>query len=153
MSGKVADKLMRLCSEKYSQMAEHWYQDLITNPKTEAYRKLDKENCIRHAEYTYKNMERMFFSDDIEKEVIEVLSVEGIFEERFARNIPLEQVIYATILLRRHIWLCGETQVIYNEDMIDVFENFASVSRVIQVFDNIITMAATMYAKLSAELE
>ncbi len=134
MTGALSDKLMAFTTQHAHQIAEQWYKALSTNPRTQAYQSMHKEACLRHAEFIYKNLGEMYFSQNVEQTVSRLLDVDGFVEDHFARNIPLEQVVYALILLRRHLWLFAEFQALYNgvDDMMQMIE---SVNRVLLVFD------------------
>ena len=110
---------------------------------------MQKEACIRHAAYIYKNLEKLYFADNPERAASYLLDINGFVEDHYARNIPLEQVIYAIILLRRHLWLYAESQALYTgvDDMMQMIEN---VNRVLLVFDYIIFIVAGKYRELLA---
>jgi hypothetical protein len=144
MKSALADRLMRLSANRSSQIAELWYQALSANTRTQAYRTIQKETCIRHAEFIYKNLEQIYFADKPESELARLLDIDGFVEYHYAHNIPLDQVIYSIILLRRHLWLYAESQALYNgaDDLAQMVEN---LNRVLLVFDYLIYLVANKY--------
>jgi hypothetical protein len=144
MRSALADKLMQFSSSHSNKIAEQWYQALSTNTRTRAYSAMPRDACIRHAECIYKNLEKMYFAENPEIAVIHMLDVDGFVEDHYARSIPLEQVIYAIILLRRHLWLHAEIEALYDgvEDLLQMVEN---INRVLLVFDYLIFIVSNKY--------
>jgi hypothetical protein len=140
----LSDRLMQFSADHAPQIAEQWYKSLSSNPKTHAFRSMKKEVCLRHSEYIYKNLNHLFFADNCENAVANFLDMDGFVEDHYARGIPLDQVIYSVILLRRHLWLYAEAQSLYNgfEDMMQMIDN---VNRVLLVFDYLIFITASKY--------
>jgi hypothetical protein len=149
VKGALSDRLMEFTAAHSSQIAEQWYKTLSTNAKTSAFQSMPKEACLRHAAFIYKNLGEMFFSENLEKAVSKVLDIDGFVEDHFARNIPLEQVIYGLILKRRHLWLFAEFQALF-EGVEDLMQMLESVNRVLIVFDYIIYLVATKYQLMRA---
>jgi hypothetical protein len=148
MKTALADRLMQFCANYSSQIAEQWYKALSNNTRTQAYSSMHKESCLRHAEFIYKNLGNFYFSEKPESVLAHMLDIDGFVEDHYARNIPLEQVIYAIILLRRHLWIYAESQALYNgeDDMMQMVEN---LNRVLLVFDYLIFIAASKYRSIS----
>lgn len=144
----LADRLMQLSANNSNQIAEQWYKALCTNSKTEAYLSMHKEACIRHAEFIYKNLENIYFAEKPESAASHLLDVDGFVEDHYARNIPVEQVIYSLILLRRNMWLYAESQALYDgvNDLMQMAEN---INRVVLVFDYLIFWVARKYRLIS----
>jgi hypothetical protein len=149
LKSALSDRLMQFCANHCDQVAEQWYQALTTNSKTQAYRLMSKEACLRHARYIYSNLENLYFAEDPEKAVSNLLDVNGFVEDHYARKIPLDQVIYAIILFRRHLWLYAESQALYNgvDDMMQMVE---SVNRVLLIFDYLMYTVASKYRCITA---
>ncbi len=106
---------------------------------------------MRHAEFICKGQGNIYFAEKPEAAVAHMLDVDGLVEDYYARNIPLEQVVYSIILLRRHLWVYAEFQSLYNgvDDMMQMVE---SINRVLLVFDYIIFIVVGKYRLMSAHL-
>jgi hypothetical protein len=146
----ITDKLMDFCEYHADQIAEEWYKALSTNARTATCRKLSKEGCLRHATYIYHHLAQMFFAQDCYKEVEHVLDVCGFIEDCYARGIPLEELIYTLILLRRHIWLYADSQALFNLNVNDMYNAIDSTTRVLLVFDYATYVAVRKYRELAA---
>jgi hypothetical protein len=151
MGSATADRLMQFCTKNSNQIAEQWYKALSTNIRTQSYHLMQKETCIRHAEFIYKNLEKIYFAEKPESVLAHLLDIDGFVEDHYARNIPLEQVIYAIILLRRHLWLYADSQAIYDgaDELMQMVEN---LNRVLLVFDYLIFLVATKYRLMPVRL-
>jgi hypothetical protein len=149
MVSALADRLMQFCANNSAQIAEQWYKALSTNAKTQAYRVMPKETCTRHAEFIYNNLGKIYFADRPESVAAHLLDVDKFAEDHYGHKIPLEQVIYSIILLRRHLWLYAESQALYDgvNDLMQMVEN---VNRVILVFDYLIYIVAGKYQLMPA---
>jgi len=151
MPKAILDKLMDFCEFHAEQIAEQWYKALSTNPRTINCRKLSRDSCLRHALYIYQNVEKAFLADDCYQEVEHILEVGGFVEFFYARGIPLEEMIYTLILLRRHIWLYADSQALFNLDVSDMYNAINSTTRILLVFDYATYIAAHKYNELSAK--
>jgi hypothetical protein len=150
MRAAIIDKLMDFCEQNAAQIAEQWYKSLSTNPRTTNCLKLSKDGCIRHAMNIYRNMKEMFFAKDCYKAVEHILDVGGFVEDFFARGIPPEEVVYALILMRRHIWLYADSQALFNLDTNDMYNAVACTTRVLLVFDYATYLVVKKYPVLAA---
>ena len=99
---------------------------------------------MRHAEFIYENLEKIYFAENPKSVAAHLLDVDGFVEDHFARKIPLEQVIYALILLRRNLWLYSESQALY-DGVNDLMQMAESINRVVLVFDYLIYLVASKY--------
>jgi hypothetical protein len=151
MQKAIVDKLMDFCQINGEQIAELWYKAISTNPKTASFRKMSREGCILHALTLYKNIEQMFFSDDCYKTVARVLDVGGFVEDFYARGIPVEEVVYALILMRRHIWLYADGQALFNLDVCDMYNYVNSTNRILLVFDYATYITTSKYREFAAK--
>jgi hypothetical protein len=144
MKSALIDRLMHFCATNSGHIAELWYKALCTNSRTQAFHTVPKESCLRHAEFIYKNLGKIYFAEKPEVILAHLIDVDGFVEDHYARKIPLEQVIYAIILLRRHLWLYAESQALYDgaEDMMQMTE---SLNRVLLVFDYFIYIVSSKY--------
>jgi len=151
MRAALADRLMKLCESNAEAIAGQWHKAISNNHRTKAYSAMPKEGCIRHASFIYKNLHRMYFADDCEKAVSELMDVDGFFQDNFARNIPLEQLIYALIMMRRNVWLHAESEGLYG-DASDMLMALESINRVLLIFDYAIYQAGLKYKELEGRL-
>jgi hypothetical protein len=144
----MVDKLMDMCERHSSAIAEKWYKSLSTNSRTSACLAIPKDVCIKHAAEIYRSISDMYFAEDCYKAVEQNMDISGIVETFFARGVPLEQSQYAFILLRRHIWLYAQEQMIFNPSAMDMSLAVDSINRILLVFDYANYYMAKTYAEL-----
>jgi hypothetical protein len=147
----MVDKLMDMCDRHAPEIAELWYKSLSTNPRTTACLVIPKEVCIRHAVNIYKSIADMYFAEDCYKAVEQTLDISGFVDTFFARGVPLEQVQYALTLLRRHIWLYADAQLIFNPSVADMSLALDSINRILLVFDYANYYVSKTYRELAAK--
>jgi hypothetical protein len=145
----MVDKLMDMCDRHAPNIAELWYKSLSTNPRTTSCLVVPKEVCIRHAKEIYKSIADMYFADDCFRAVEQMLDISGFVDTFYARGVPLEQVQYALILLRRHIWLYADAQLIFNPSVVDMTLALDSINRILLVFDYASYYLARTYRELA----
>ncbi len=143
----VADRLIHLCARDAAKIAEDWYKALCSNPRTQSYHLMSKEGCLQHATFILKSLEEVYFAKDCNKAVADFLDKNEYVERHFARGIPLHEMLYALVLLRRHLWLHAESELIFYspEDMVYALE---SINRVILVFDYAMFNVVRKYQEL-----
>ncbi len=151
MRRPLADRLIDLCIRNADQIAEHWYHALVSNSRTHAYKSMAKETCLRLATSMYKNLGKMYLSENPYQAVEQNLDVAGFVEDQFARGIPLKEIIYALILMRREIWFHSEEQSLFNVPE-DMYELVVSVNRVLLLFDYATYIVVAKYAEMSAKV-
>jgi hypothetical protein len=148
MRRPLPDRLIDLCVRDSDQIAEQWYQALIKNARTKRYRSLSKLACLRLAGSIYKNLGTMYLADNPYSAVEENLEVAGFAEDQYARGIPLEEVIYALILMRREIWIHSEHESLFNVPD-DMYELVIGINRVLLLFDYATYIVASRYRAIS----
>lgn len=151
MQRAMADKLIDLCDRHADEIAENWYNSLSTNPRTTSYKLMTRAGALRHANSIYKNLGKMYQADNCYQAVEQVLDVGGFAEDFFARGVPLEEVIYALVLMRRHIWLHAETQALYEMALNDMLEAVTNINRVLLIFDYASYIVALRYREIAAK--
>jgi hypothetical protein len=151
MRRPLADRLINLCVRSAEQIAENWHQAVICNSRTPSYKLVPKAPCIRLAVSMYKNLGNMYFSDNPYQAVEHNLDTAGFAEDHFARGIPLEEVVYALIIMRREIWFHSERQSLFNVPE-DMYELVVSVNRVLLLFDYATYIIVAKYRAMSGKI-
>lgn len=144
----LADRLIDLCARHADEMAQQWRQALTTNLRTKSFATVNREACQRHAVQMYRNLGQMYLSKDPFQAVVDSLDVAGMAEDLYGRGVPVEEVVYALILMRRQIWLFSEQQALYVTPG-DMNEVVVSINRVTLLFDYAIYRVVTRYREMS----
>jgi hypothetical protein len=144
----LSDRLMDLCSQHAEQISEQWLKSILKNSRTPSFSCNPKESCLRHAAFLYKNLRRMYFSDNPYQEVLSVLDATGYAEELYSRRIPLDEAVYALILMRRYVWLYAETSDLFNTTS-DMYLVLQSSNRILLLFDYAVYIVIDKYENMS----
>jgi len=129
---RYAARYVELAQSHAQEMAERWADDIQNNIKTTFYKKLDREKIVAKCVGFYHNFSRMFVDDKPSKDALEYFRTYA--RESHVMGVPMEQAVYALSLMRRHIWLYAEFQIIFST-AIDQEQAVDTLSRTILVFD------------------
>jgi hypothetical protein len=72
-----------------------------------------------------------------------------IASELYKRGVPIEDALYALILLRRRIWLYADSQAVFNTSPNDMYNCIESINRVLLIFDYITYIFSRKYHELT----
>ena len=130
--GSYATKLIEITESHAGKIAQQWYNNVKMNPRTPAYHKIPEDQATEQALYFYSNFGKLFFSENPFEEASVLFSKYA--EARYKERIPLPEVIYAVILMRRHMWLFAASQAVFTT-AVDHHQAAESQSRTILMFD------------------
>lgn len=147
--GVFADKLLDISSREAGDIAEQWFKAVSASPRTPAFHSLPKDMLVRQASTLYKNLKAMYFAERPYDEVVHFLESIRFTEDLFSKGVPLAELVYALILMRRNIWLHAETQVIFYNTAYDIHQQTESINRTVLIFDYIIFLVVEKYEEIS----
>lgn len=127
-----AVKYVELTEQHAEKMAKRWAMDVQNNARTKTYKGLEEEAIINQGVKFYNNFSRMFTEEKVSENTLKYFRT--YTQESFAMGIPMDEAVYALILLRRHIWLYAEFQTIFSSG-IDQRQALDTLSRTILLFD------------------
>jgi len=151
MRRTLADRLIDMCTRHAEEIADSWYKALVSNPRTHTYKSIPKETCLRHAISIYKDLGKMYPTENPYQAVEKNLNISGFTEDQFARCIPLEEIVYAIILMRREVWFQSEQRSLFNAPE-DLYELVISVNRVLLLFDYTTYIVVAKYRETAAKV-
>jgi hypothetical protein len=142
-----ATKLIDLIETKSEEMARQWAADVRKNSRTPSYHAISEEKVIPQAIFFYTHFRQMFFTKNPYE------TARGFFaryaEERYHEKIPLQEALYALILMRRHLWLYAEFRSAY-ETSVDLHQMAEGLNRTILMFDYAMYQITEKYQELVA---
>lgn len=127
-----AIKYVELAEKHAGRMAKRWAMDVQNNARTKRYKELDEESIVNQGVKFYHNFSKMFAEDKISDGTLKYFRTYA--DESYKMGIPMDEAVYALILLRRHIWLYAEFQTIFSSG-IDQRQALDTLSRTILLFD------------------
>ncbi|HQF07510.1 MAG TPA: hypothetical protein PKX62_05305 [Spirochaetota bacterium] len=140
----LANKFVKLIEESHEEITEIFMNDLLRHPETEAYRNSDRDDVYRFSDLVYKDLS-VWISKEFSKEKIEE-RYGKMGKERCEAGIPVEQVLKALVLQRRHIWLFVMDKM-YG-DTTDYMEALELNNRVTLYFDRAMIAMVKGYMKM-----
>lgn len=140
-----AIKYVELAEQHAEKMARRWALDVQNNVRTKKYKELDEERIINQGIKFYQNFSKMFADEKIGEGALKYFRT--YTEESYAMGIPMDEAVYALILLRRHIWLYAEFQTIFSSG-IDQRQALDTLSRTILLFDYAVYEVTKEYQEL-----
>ena len=140
-----ADKLLNFTEQHATEISKQWVKALQSNPKTAAYRKVREFKLVNQGESFYKNLKKLYF----EKQARDMATVyfSKFAEEQFYENIPLDEAVYALMMLRRQMWLFAEFQVLFTSAL-DQYQASDSINRTVLLTDYGIIAIVNKYRDL-----
>ena len=141
-----ADKLIDILESHTEEVARQWSKAVRTNPRTPSYHTLSEEEYVQQGISFYQNLRKLYFAARPYPEVDNFFHRLG--REMYDQGIPLEEAIYALVLLRRHIWLYADFNVVFVTTL-DMHQAVESINRTIQMFDQGIHTVIQKYGELA----
>lgn len=140
-----AIKYVELAEQHAEKMAKRWAMDVQNNTKTKTYKEIEDQRIINMGVKFYQNFSKMFADDKVSDNAFKYFRTYA--EESYAMGIPMDEAVYALILLRRHIWLYAEFQTIFSSG-IDQRQALDTLSRTILLFDYAVYEVTKSYQEL-----
>ena len=93
----------------------------------------------------YKNFRDVYFDEKPYKKLEKYFA--NYAEESFRKGVPMEEAIYALIMMRRHLWLYADFQALFVTAM-DQHRAVETINRTIRVFDQGVFIIIKRYREL-----
>ncbi|MFZ1982580.1 MAG: hypothetical protein WAU61_14850 [Smithella sp.] len=146
-----AAKLIDLIELKAENIAKQWADDVMKHNRTPSYHSLPKDMVITQGINFYRLFRRMSLAENPYEEA---KTFSWIYAENFYRKkIPLQEAIYALMLMRRNLWLYAEFQGTF-VTALEKQQAVESLNRTILMFDYVSYQVTEKYQELtSGEVE
>lgn len=127
-----ADKLLNFAEQHATDIAKEWAKALVKNPRTTSYRKVREFKLINEGELFFKSLKKLYF----ERNAYDIVSAffSKWAEDQFYENIPVEEAVYAIIMLRRQLWLTAEFNILFTSAL-DQHQAADSINRTVLLTD------------------
>lgn len=142
-----ADKLIDVLENHTQEISKEWGRVVSKNPRTPSFHTLNPDQYVPHAVSFYRNIRRIYFSEKPHTE--ETKYFLNYAEEMYKAGVPLNEVIYALMLMRRQIWLFADFNALFVSTL-DMHQAVESINRTILMFDHVIHSVAKRYDELAA---
>lgn len=140
-----AAKLIDLIELNAEGIARQWATDVMKHGRTPSYRSLQKDEVIEQGIKFYRLFRQMSLAD-VPYEAAKTFS--WIYAEKcYREKIPLQEAIYALILMRRHLWLYAEFQGTFMT-VLEQYQAVESLNWTILLFDYVSYQVIEKYHEL-----
>jgi monomeric isocitrate dehydrogenase len=140
-----ADKLLEVSERHADEIAAQWCKAVKSNPHTPWYQAQKSETCNLFAMDFYKNFRSVYFDEKPYKKLEKYFTAYA--EESLRTGVPLEEAVYALIMMRRQLWLFADFQALFVTAM-DQHRAVETITRTIRVFDQGIFVIIKRYREL-----
>jgi hypothetical protein len=140
-----ATKLIDLIESKAEGIAQQWAKDVMTHSRTPAYHFLPKDMVIEQGAAFYRLFRQMSLSE-IPYEEAKTFSWKYA-EDFYRKKIPLQEAVYALMLMRRNLWLYAEFQGTF-VTALEKQQAVESLNRTILMFDYVSYQVIEKYQEL-----
>lgn len=140
-----ADKLLEVSERHADKIADQWCKAVKANPRTLWFQSMKQPDCLSFAVDFYKNFRNVYFDEKPYKKLEKYFG--NYAEENFRKGIPMEEAIYALIMMRRHLWLYADFQALF-VTALDAHRAVETLNRTIRVFDQGVFIIIKRYREL-----
>lgn len=140
-----ATKLIDLIERSPNEIAKQWCRDVKKNVRTPSFHSFSEDDLIPIAIEFYSRFREMFSTDHPMDTARKIFGKYA--EDRYRQEIPLQEAIYALVLMRRHIWLYAEFQALF-VSAVEQQQAAESLNRTILMFDYAIYVITEKYQAL-----
>jgi hypothetical protein len=138
-------KLIDLVEKNAEEIAKEWVVEVKKNKRTTAFYKLPSEKLIPQAVEFYHQLRNMLMSSNTYEETQNYILKYATTS--YEEGIPLQEAIYALVLMRRQMWLFAEFQATFTT-VLEHQQAIDSVTRTILVMDYAIYKITQHYLDL-----
>jgi len=138
-------KIIDLAEANAKEIAQQWAADVRKHKRTPTYHNIPEDQIIDQAIIFYMHFRQMFYTEK-PFEAAKSFSVKYA-EDRYKEKIPLQEALYALILIRRHLWLYAEFQAIFITTL-EQRQATESLNRTILMFDYVCYQVTERYQEL-----
>jgi hypothetical protein len=140
-----AAKLIDLIELKAANIAKQWAADVMKHKRTPSYSALPQDRVIERGVEFYMLFRKISLAD-VPFEAAKTFSLK-FAEQCHGEKIPLQEAIYALILLRRHLWLYAEFQGTF-VTALQMHQAVESLNRTITMYDYVAYQVIERYQEL-----
>jgi hypothetical protein len=138
------DKLIDFTERRAEQIAREWCQNIKKNPRTPSYHKLADEHLIPQAVRFYRNLGQLVTTESALSAIDEF--ADQYVSERITDGVPMHEAVYALIMMRRHIWLFAEFQLLFTTAQ-DMYQAVEGINKIVLLTDYAIYSITEKYSR------
>ncbi len=128
----LSDELVAVVEDNSHKITNLWLDDISTNPSSRGYRRLDREGLASRALFIIGQFQAWLKGVKSESEF--KAFYQDLGRQRRKESVPLEDVISALSLLKKHIWMFTYSFGVWDK-MVDIYRMFELGERLVYFFD------------------
>lgn len=140
-----ADKLMTETERHAEEISRLACKHLRESSRTPWYHSLSEEECVSRSMEFFRNLRNIYFCKSPYKEMFEYF--EKFATKRYREGVPLEEVVYKLVILRRQMWIITESKSLVVTGL-DLQKSVESINKMIRIFDQGIWAIIKKYREL-----
>ncbi len=140
-----AAKLIDLIELKAANIAKQWAADVMKHARTPSYSSLPQDRVIERGVEFYMLFRQMSLANN-SYEAAKTFSWKYA-KDCYQEKIPLQEAVYALILLRRNLWLYAEFQGVF-VSALEMQQAVESLNRTILMYDYVSYQVIEKYQEL-----
>jgi len=141
----ISDKFVKLIEDNAEPIALKWCSAVRAHAATLTYQSLSDKECFYQAKSIYQQLGHLLDYKTPREELNQYLI--GFAEKRLDEGLPLSEVIYALILMRRHLWLFAEQAGVLEYNAVELAQALEFINRAILIFDRAMHIATQRYER------
>jgi len=99
----ISEKLVALIMDNADELTQRLCKDLLNREETKGYKNLNKDIVYERVFDVYSRLDSWLLKDKVKGEIHSHYTKLGA--KRFSEGIPLNEVVMALMLIKRHLWL------------------------------------------------
>ena len=99
----ISEKFVRLIKDNIDEIVKYWCNEIHENETTPAFRVLDADTCVPYGKNVLRELGDWLDGKKKPAELKDFYIKLG--KQRAEEGLPIEDVVSAHLLLKRHIWL------------------------------------------------
>jgi len=131
----ISEKFVRLIKCNIDEIVKYWCNEIKENETTSAFHNFDADVCVPYGASILKELGDWFDENKRPSELREIYIELG--KQRALQGLPLEDVVSAHLLLKRHIWLFVLSHGFFSTAF-ELYQSLELNNRVVNFFDHVI---------------
>ena len=144
----AADRLLEFTDRHAEEIAQEWWKNVRKNPKVRSYHNLNEKDIVPQTVLFYKNLKHFYNSENPFEATASF--AKKYAEMAFKLNIPLHEVIFALVMMRRQMWIVAEFQALFI-NALDIHQATDSINRTVLLTDYATYSIVQKYQELSSK--
>jgi hypothetical protein len=131
----ISQKFINLIEDNSKEISEYWINDIRGNESTPSFHEEDREECIGYGMSILQELGNWLDEKDKGADVKDIYIELG--RTRAKQGYPLQDIISAQLLLKRHIWLYVLSHG-FLSTAFEIYQILELNNRVVYFFDRLI---------------